>query len=96
MYMPDVSPRGDQVLFFKSVDGVMQVFTVRLDGTDLRQVTFGAAESRHPRWSGDGRSIFSYQQKPNTACGASTPTVGTRPTLSLDGPGPHTTTHRSR
>jgi Tol biopolymer transport system component len=67
MYMPDVSPRGDRVTFFKSLDGVMQVFTMALDGTDLRQVTFGGAESRHPSWSADGRSIFFYQQKPTTA-----------------------------
>jgi TolB protein len=63
---PRWSPDGSLILFsdFCAFDScrpappfVAQAYTVRTDGTDLHQVTTGSADSVHPAWSPDGKSI---------------------------------------
>jgi Tol biopolymer transport system component len=55
---PGWSPRGDLILFTRKVDPVFQIFTIRPDGTDLRQLTFSPANEGHAVWSPDGGSIL--------------------------------------
>jgi serine/threonine protein kinase len=44
-----VSDRGD--------DGLLQIWTMRTDGTDLVQRTFGPGNKSQPRWSPDGQRL---------------------------------------
>ena len=49
-------PQGDEAVFaFNSIQG--DIFTVRADGTDLRQLTDGQDATSTPVWSPDGTRI---------------------------------------
>ena len=51
-----VIPQGDEAVFaFASDDG--DIYTVRADGTDLRQLTDGPGVASYPVWSPDGTRI---------------------------------------
>jgi Tol biopolymer transport system component len=53
------SHRKGQIAFTKRVQSVMQVFTVRPDGTELRQVTHGRAAGEHGlAWSPNGHGLL--------------------------------------
>ena len=39
------------------VKGVFDIYTIRIDGTDERRLTFGTGNSEHPAWSSDGRFL---------------------------------------
>jgi len=54
---PAFFPSGSAIVFVRSVDGRRQVFTVRLDGSGLRQLTSGPSESFDPVVSPDGKRI---------------------------------------
>lgn len=47
----------DRVAFSRMEDGVFNIFTISADGSDERQLTFGAGSKEHPRWSRDGRFL---------------------------------------
>jgi len=66
MYFPEFSPAGDKIAFFATVDeGDIHIFTIRVDGRDLRQVTRGKGERNvMPRWSADGAYLYFYQIRP--------------------------------
>lgn len=55
---PRFSPDGRRIAFASDVDGKFQLFTIRPDGQDLRQVTHGPGQSFAPRWSRDGTSLY--------------------------------------
>jgi eukaryotic-like serine/threonine-protein kinase len=64
-WMPRGSPTDDRIAFFQEVGPDIHIFTVRADGTDLRQITFGAGEwDIHPSWSPDGQFIYYYRALP--------------------------------
>jgi TolB protein len=53
------SHRKGQIAFTKRVHTIMQVFTVRPDGTELRQVTHGRAAGEHGlAWSPNGHALL--------------------------------------
>lgn len=54
---PAFFPSGSAIVFVRSVDGRRQVFTVRLDGSGLRQLTSGPSESFDPAVSPNGKRI---------------------------------------
>ncbi len=60
---PDVSPDGRTIVFVRVVDGSFgadhrsAVFTVRMDGSHLRQLTPYELDALGPRWSPDGKWI---------------------------------------
>jgi dipeptidyl aminopeptidase/acylaminoacyl peptidase len=60
---PRLSPDGQTVAFqIGTVDKaanrvINQIWTVRIDGTNPRQITSGTSSSSSPRWSPDGRQI---------------------------------------
>jgi len=51
---PDPSPDGEWVAFYSLVVPEGDVYVIRADGTELRQVTGDDAIDRVPRWSPDG------------------------------------------
>ena len=55
---PAWSPRGDLIVFSRLADGDFDIFTIRPDGTDLRQLTTTPGGDSHPAWSPDGAHIL--------------------------------------
>ena len=51
------SSRGDLILFSRQTGGNYQVFTIKPDGTDARQLTFTHGNDTHMGWSPDGEHI---------------------------------------
>lgn len=54
---PAVSPDGEWIAFDSIGDVTENVLIVRINGTDMRQLTDGPSINRAPRWSPDGRRI---------------------------------------
>lgn len=54
---PTFFPSGPAIAFVRTVDGRRQIFTVRLDGSGLRQLTSGSSESFDPAVSPSGGRI---------------------------------------
>ncbi|HEU5255848.1 MAG TPA: hypothetical protein VFU28_07660 [Vicinamibacterales bacterium] len=57
---PFFSPSGDRILFTrqKSNDKDFDVFTMKPDGTDVKQLTNTPGTDGHANWTSDGRRIF--------------------------------------
>lgn len=56
--LPVWSPDGKQIIYQKDVDGVKQLFSMNADGSNRKQITFGAAIHVDAVFSSDGRFIF--------------------------------------
>lgn len=54
---PHVARDGRVVFQSKRLGGHWKLFTARLDGTDLRQLTDGPGDDVTPKWSPDGKEI---------------------------------------
>jgi TolB protein len=54
---PAWSPRGDLIAFIRKIDGNFEVFTIRPDGKDLRQLTNSPGNEAHLAWSPDGQRL---------------------------------------
>lgn len=57
---PRWSPDGSKILFNHEVDhsnGYWNLFVVNVDGTDLKQITYGSYHHAYPDWSPDGSKI---------------------------------------
>jgi Tol biopolymer transport system component len=54
---PAWSPRGDHILFTSLRSGDFEMYTIRPDGSDLRQLTQDHGNNAHGRWSPDGKQI---------------------------------------
>ena len=58
--LPGWSPDGSRIVFTRKVDAVnFDIFTIRPDGTDLRQLTTNGANDGHAVWTADGRLVWS-------------------------------------
>jgi len=57
---PAWSPSGDRILFTRqrSTDQDFDIYTIRPDGSDLRQVTRSPGADGHATWTADGKQIF--------------------------------------
>lgn len=54
------SPDGSRILFVYEQDGAQQLYTMKVDGSDIVQLTFTSAENSYSTcgdWSPDGQSI---------------------------------------
>lgn len=51
------SPRGDLILFARLVDDAYELYTIRPDGSGLKQLTSTKGTDAHMTWSPDGRQI---------------------------------------
>lgn len=54
---PDWSPDGKWLAFEANRDGARNVHIMRVDGSEVRQLTFNDAMDTYPRFSPDGRSL---------------------------------------
>ena len=54
---PALSPDGTLLVFQSNRTGTFQIYTVKPDGTDLKQLTRGNYFSGTPSWSPDGKQI---------------------------------------
>lgn len=72
-YSPMLSPSGDKLLIAgstaiplgKSNYWNTDLYTCDVDGTNLRQITYHAADDLSPVWSSDGRYIYFISQRGN-------------------------------
>ncbi len=55
---PEWSPHGDRILFTGFRTGDFEIYTIRQDGSDLRQLTNDHGNDAHAMWSPDGRWIL--------------------------------------
>ena len=55
---PAWSPAGDLIVFSRLAGGDFDIFSVRPDGTGLRQLTTTPGGDSHPAWSPDGAHIL--------------------------------------
>jgi Tol biopolymer transport system component len=62
---PFYSPSGDRIAFTrqKGVDQDFDVFTMRPDGTDVKQLTFTAGSDAHATWTADGKELWFYSAR---------------------------------
>ncbi len=63
--LPVWSPDGQQIAFRASVNDTTEIFTVRVDGTNLQQVTRGQTKTdaaTQPAWTADGMAIYYKNQ----------------------------------
>ncbi len=51
------SPRGDLIMFSRQAGGNYEVYTIKPDGTDVKQLTFTHGNDTHMGWSPDGEFI---------------------------------------
>lgn len=54
---PFWSPRDDLIMFSRQDDGAYEIFSIRPDGTGLKQLTFTHGNDAHEGWSPDGERI---------------------------------------
>lgn len=47
---PTWSPDGSQIAFVSNRSGSSEIWTINVDGSNLRQVTFGGVDVRFPQW----------------------------------------------
>ena len=66
---PFPSPDGAYVAFGREVDGDLQIWTMRLDGTGRQPLVTGDAS--FPAWSPDGRSLAFVRGRPTADAGPS-------------------------
>ncbi len=68
---PAISPRGDIIACVGSTQESptrpknLDLYLIRLDGTNLRQLTFHGGHDMSPQWSPDGKSLFFLSQRGN-------------------------------
>ena len=53
-----VSPDGDVVAFVGRVKDKSDLWTIKRDGTELKQITRGGAHPSYVQWSGDGKKLY--------------------------------------
>src|SRR5262249_51327999 len=64
---PSFSPDGKRLLFSGLDGGLSDLFTMNIDGTDLRRLTNDKFADLHPVWSPDGTTIaFATDRGPHT------------------------------
>ena len=54
---PSASPDGSRIAFMSQRDGNWEIYSVNVDGSDLRRLTEDHGQDGLPDWSPDGRSI---------------------------------------
>jgi Tol biopolymer transport system component len=51
------SPRGDLILFARQAAGAYEIYTIKPDGSGLKQLTHSRGNDAHMAWSPDGEYI---------------------------------------
>jgi phosphatidylglycerophosphatase A len=55
---PRFSPDGEQIVFSSNRSGDWEIFRMKIDGSDLQQLTQFKGKDTHPEWSPDGKKII--------------------------------------
>jgi hypothetical protein len=64
---PTWSPDGQKLVFSGQEGGLSDLYTINVDGTDLRRLTNDKESDLHPVWSPDGKTIaFATDRGPST------------------------------
>jgi len=53
----DISPDGKTIACHYFLNGKADIYTMNLDGTDIRQLTSDSLDNRWPRWTPDGKHL---------------------------------------
>jgi Tol biopolymer transport system component len=64
---PNWSPDGRTITFLSDRDGDLEVYTMRPDGSSVRQLTFNDGFEFQPNWSPDGRKITFTSDRTDSA-----------------------------
>jgi WD40 repeat protein len=51
------SPDGEHLAFASEVNGNLDIYTIKADGTDLQRITTNSGQDKQPSWSPNGKSI---------------------------------------
>ncbi len=62
-FNPHWSADGRRLVFESTKDGKSAIYTIGVDGSDLRRLTDGKTTDGQPRWSGDGKKIVFYSER---------------------------------
>ena len=91
---PRFSPDGMRIAFVSDRDGADNIYIMSVDGTDLRQVSFGRDMHTSPAWSPDAKSIVTrrVRARPNAFIGS----AGEMVAYHLDGRPPEQLTNTSQ
>ena len=54
---PNWSPKGDVIAFQSYMGGTFHIWTMKPDGSGMKQLTFGHGDDREPSFSRDGKTI---------------------------------------
>lgn len=68
---PDGSPTADRVVYASAVSGNWEIYSVNIDGSEVRQLTNHPGLDGLPAWSPDGAWIVFQSDRPGFAAGAS-------------------------
>lgn len=67
---PAWSPDGTRIAFASNEDGDYDIYSMRIDGTDVQQLTRTDAQEAEPAWSPDGRTIaYAQYLRVDVYCG---------------------------
>ena len=64
VHAPESSPDGRRITYFVQNEAGIHVMTMASDGSQPRQLTRGKGPFLFPRWSGDGKSIYYFDEGP--------------------------------
>jgi len=53
---------NDKVVFISNMDGTVDIYTIKIDGTQLERLTNNAKSESYPVFSMDGSTIFFHQE----------------------------------
>jgi Tol biopolymer transport system component len=81
---PMWSPDGQTLAYVADVDGVLQIFTRRLNAALSNQVTFGQFDANDPFWAPDGQRLYYTSQAGEGSALFSVSAAGGRPDLVLE------------
>ncbi len=62
-FNPHWSSDGKRIVFESTRDGQSAIYTIAVDGTDVRRLTDSKSTDGQPRWSRDGRRIVFYSER---------------------------------
>lgn len=62
-FNPHWSSDGKKIVFESTKDGMSAIYTIGVNGTDLRRLTDSKSTDGQPRWSRDSRKIVFYSER---------------------------------